>query len=372
MRNVVGICNFHDGPHLGELTANRPLGTVTLLGRYALMDVALSNFSNSGIDRVALLVENNVQSIRTHVGSGNIYVNNTVTGFQRFFSNEKLMNDKHFNTDVNNIIANQTQLEGLDADYVVVAPPFMLLSIDLNEVVENHIASGADVTIVYTKPKRADKDYLNCDELNIYDENKVMNIIPYTGANKTANISLEIFVYNRKAFEELIRSSRQVSELYNLRKMVAYAVNRNVIKANAFKFEGYVAPILSLEHYVRYSFELLDYNNRRKLFKDDWPIYTTTHNTPPALYGEHADVYNSFVANGSIIKGKVHNSIISREVVVEEGAVVENSILFTKSNVGKNVTVKYVLAEKSSHIVEKKKVEGSEDEIIFIPMGARI
>ena len=57
MRNVVGICNFHDGPHLGELTKNRPLGTVTLLGRYALMDVALSNFSNSGIDRAALLTQ---------------------------------------------------------------------------------------------------------------------------------------------------------------------------------------------------------------------------------------------------------------------------------------------------------------------------
>ena len=61
MLKVYGICNLHDSPRLGQLTENRPLGPTTFLGRYGLMDFTLSNFSNSGINRVAVLVEKGQQ-----------------------------------------------------------------------------------------------------------------------------------------------------------------------------------------------------------------------------------------------------------------------------------------------------------------------
>ena len=290
----------------------------------------------------------------------------------RFFSNEREIHSRHFNTDINNIRANKNQLEGLDADYVVVMPPFFLMSIDLADVVNEHIKSNADVTVVYTRAKKADKDYANCDEMIFNENGSVEKIVPFSGNKKQADISLEIFVYKRKVFENIVHEGKNISALYNLRQVVSFMANRGLIKVNAYKFDGYVAPILSLDHYTRYSFELLDYSVRRKLFKEDWPIYTTTHNTPPALYGPNADVQNSFVANGSIIKGKVRNSIISRDVIVQEGAVVENSILFTSSEVGEDVRINYVLADKGSHICEKKRVVGEEDDILCIESGERI
>lgn len=372
MRNVVGIVNLHDGPHLGVLTEKRPLGAVTFLGRYGLMDFALSNLSNSGIDRIAILAENNIQAVTTHLGSGSIWVNNTVTGFVRMFSNEKEINSRHFNTDINNLIANHNQLDGLDADYVVVVPPFFLMSIDLQEVLAEHIASGKDATVVYSHIKKTGEDYRNCDEVIVEDDGTIKTIKPFTDNRKSADISLEVFVYNRKAFNRLVVEGRELSNIYNLRQAMNHLHAIGKFTLNAYKFDGYVAPILSLDSYVKYSFELLDYQVRRKLFKEDWPIYTTTHNTPPALYGEKAKVVNSFIANGSIINGKVINSIISRDVTVNEGAVVENSILFTKTEVGENVRIKYVLADKSTQIIEKKKVVGDEDNILCIPVGARI
>ena len=98
--------------------------------------------------------------------------------------------------------------------------------------------------------------------------------------------------------------------------MISHLTNHGELKVVGEKFDGYVVPILSYEHYVRHSFELLDYEKRQKLFVEGWPIYTTTHNTPPALYGDRAVVSNSFIANGCVIKGKVKNSILSRDVVV--------------------------------------------------------
>ncbi len=372
MRNVVGIINLHDGPHLGNLTENRPLGTVTLLGRYGLMDFALSNISNSGIDRIGIMVEKNVQAVRTHLGSGSIWINNTVTGFIRYFSNEKDVNNDKFNTDVRDIAANRHQLEGLDADYVLVVPPFFLMSIDFNEVIKQHIENDADITVIYTNAKKADRDYKNCEELVIGENGRVSKILDFNGMRKNADISLQTYVFKRSTFETLVRKAKEVSAFYNIRQMVTYMTNNNLVKTQAYEFDGYVAPMISLENYVRYSFELLDYKNRAKLFDDDWPIYTTTHNTPPSLYGPNADVKNSFIANGSIIKGKVRNSIISRDVIVEEGAVIENSILFSDTYVGEGVKVNYVLTDKYVRIEEKKKVAGSEDEILCIAYGVKI
>ena len=58
MKDVIGLLNTHDDPELGELTANRPLASTTFLGRYAFMDIVMSNFPNSGIDTVGILIKN--------------------------------------------------------------------------------------------------------------------------------------------------------------------------------------------------------------------------------------------------------------------------------------------------------------------------
>ena len=118
--------------------------------------------------------------------------------------------------------------------------------------------------------------------------------------------------------------------------------------------------------------DLAEYTERQKLFNEDWPFYTTTHNTPPALYGKDADVTNSFIANGAVIKGKVTNSIISREVSIEKGAEVKNSIVFTRAVVGKDVKLNHVLCDKSVTILNSKKLNGEEDDILVIAQGAKL
>ena len=60
---------------------------------------------------------------------------------------------------------------------------------------------------------------------------------------------------------------------------------------------------------------------------------------------------NSFIANGCIVKGKVKNSIISRDVIIDEGASVEDSIIFTKAHIGPGVKVKNVMADKNSQLI---------------------
>ena len=372
MNNILGICNLHDSPSLGLLTKHRPLGALSFLSRYGLMDFTLSNFSNSEIDRIVILTESNTTAVLSHTQQGNVWINNTKTGFLRVAVNEKMIDSPKFNTDILNIETNYSIIQDANPDYIVVAPTFFLMSFDFRKMIEAHQASGADVTCLYMKNRNGKKEYLNCDIFAINNKGSITSSNVNMGEDKNINVSLETFVFNRDAFDKLIALSHKVSALYTLRKMVSYAINHNLFNISSYEFSGFVVSILSSVDYFAKSFELLAYENRAKLFLEDWPIYTTTHNTPPALYGEHANVINSIIGNGAIIKGTVENSIVSRDVVIEEGAVVRNCVLFTKTHVHKNVEMEFVLADKNVDISEINHVAGKKDKPLIIKQGEKI
>lgn len=372
MNRVLGICNLHDTPNLGKLTKTRPLGSLSFLGRYGLMDFTLSNFSNSEIDRVIILAENNIAAIRNHTLEGNIWVNNTRRGFLRIVLNENLLDSPKFNTDLANIRDHYSMIEDTNPEYIIVAPTFFLMSFDFRQMVEFHEQTGAEISCLYTKINNGNVEYLNCDSLEIAKNHVITHSKANVGDEKKQNISLETFIFNRAAFDKVMALGQKVSSMYGIRKMVNYVINHHRIPVFAYEFKGDVFPILSAEDYINKSFDLLKYENRQKLFLEDWPIYTTTHNTPPALYGKKAKVKNSFVANGAIIKGEIENCIVSRDVIVEEGAVLKNCILFTQSYIGKDAELKYVLLDKKVDVTEVKKLIGSKEKPLIIKQGEKI
>ena len=370
MKKVIGICDLHNEPSLGGLTDKRPLGAVTFLGRYGLIDFTLSNFSNSHIDKVYVLVKKGIVSLRRHIGSGSIWTNNTKLGYIELVLNEKGLRHPAFNTDINNIKYN-VPVDELDFEYAVIAPSYFLSSMDFRPIIEKHIASKADISSVYIHVDNADKDYFRADKYKLSD-GKVSKCSSNLMRAKEADIALDTYIVSKKALKKIIADGTKVSELFSIKDMVNYYIEDEVMDVHAIEFKGYVVPVLNLKNYVEHSFDLLNYHIRSQLFLEDWPIYTTTHNTPPALYGKDADVQNSFVANGAIIKGKVHNSIISRDVVVEKGADLKNCIIFTQTQIGKDTKLEYVLADKNASIKEVKKITGTPEDIVYIKVGVKV
>ena len=370
MSKIIGICNLHNEPHLGEITKNRPLGAVTFLGRYGIIDFTLSNFSNSHIDKVYVLVRKGIVSLRKHIGSGSIWVNNTKLGHIELLLNEKGLSNKAFNTDINNIKAS-IDLDEVDFDYVVIAPSYYIGSIDYRPIVKAHIESGAQITALYHHVENADKEYLGKDRYKFDNDGYINNVKKNIGRSAVKDISLDTFIMSKRALKKIVESSSKVSELYSIQDMVNYFIDEKVFQVKGYEFKGFIVPILTLQGYVNNSLDLLNYHVRSNLILEDWPIYTTTHNTPPALYTKDAEVQNSFIANGAIIKGKVNNSIISRDVVIEKGAEVKNCIIFTKTMVGKDAKLDHVLCDKQVQVINTKKLSGG-DEFVVVSQGAKI
>ena len=98
----------------------------------------------------------------------------------------------------------------------------------------------------------------------------------------------------------------------------------------------------------------------RELFTGDRLIHTKIHDAPPVKYFETAKVKNALVGTGSLIKGQIENSIIFRDVIIEEGAKIKNSVIMQRCKIGKKAVIENCICEKSVVIDDGEVHKGTE------------
>lgn len=372
MKGVLGILDCHNSCSLGELTMDRPLASVSFLGRYAICDFPLSNFCNSGIDNVGILVKEHQRSILKHLGNSMSWVNNTKMGHINVFYNEKGQVNPSYNTDLANLKENDWVIITSGCKYIVIQSADVITNTDLTPFIEEHIERGEKITTLYHEIDDADKQWFGGNTYEIDSDGYLISTKPNDGSEKKAKVALGTWIINRDALQTIFDESAKVSASWGLKEMMGYLAENGIFNIHCVKHEGYVRRMDSLQHYVDYSFELLNRDVAKQLFVPERPIYTTTHDTAPALYGVDSKVANSFVANGCVVEGEVENSIICRDVKVGKGAKVSNSILLSNVWVLDGANVDNVIIDKYSTVLEKHTIAGDKANLIYIRQGAKI
>ena len=137
----------------------RPIGAFSFLGRYRVIDFPISNMTNSDIDRIQVYINNKPRSVVEHLGTGRHYNINSKSGkLQLLFSEHNNDNDI-YNTDISCYLDNMESLSRMNHPYVVIAPSYMVYSIDFDQFLHTHIESGADVTLLYHAVDNAKEAY---------------------------------------------------------------------------------------------------------------------------------------------------------------------------------------------------------------------
>lgn len=372
MKNVTGLVNFHCEPDLEPLTSARPLGSTSFLGRYAFCDFALSNLCNSGISQVGLLVKDQQRSILKHLGSMNSWVINTKIGHQRILYNEPGHLNPRLNTDVNNLLENDWLLYDANSQYIVIVPSYLIGCIDLRPFIKAHIKDEErQVTIVASQQRNLKTHWRNAKILEFDAKGKLLDFKLNDGSdNAQRAVALDIIIINRPSLINVIRRHGPLHPEASLFSLIFEAYKEGGVSLNVDYYDGFVRMVDSFEHYMEYCLELLDQRKAVQLFNPDWPIYTLTHDTPPALYGEFSDVHNSYVSNGARIEGKVINSIIARNVQIGKGAVVKNSIIFSTVRINEGAAIENALIDKYSIIERGHVIKGKAKEPIYVHQGA--
>lgn len=370
MSKVLGIVNF-ESPYVkvNGLGDHRPISAASILGRYRVIDFSISNFTNSGIMNIKVFIKNRPRSLVEHIHSTNYNVNEK-KGKIHLLYGEREYSNEIYNTDIASMQANLQYINEVQAEYVVVAPSHFIYTQDFNEIIDFTKKKGNDITVLYQSIDSGDVEYLMGDVVVMNKNKKVERFTRQRGRIKNINVSLETYVMKKELFVELIMKASQTSSLYTLSNIISDSCKE--LKVYGYKHSGYCACINSLKSYYDCCMNLTDDKHLHGFINDEWPIHTMTNDSCPTLYKDGAQVKGSLVANGSIIEGKVINSIISRNVVIKKGAEVKDSIVLPDAVIDSGAYIENTIVDRFAHVSDLNKLVGSKEDPVYVKRGDKI
>jgi glucose-1-phosphate adenylyltransferase len=365
MCNALGIINYDDASAYVEgLQDFRPMPSISFLGRYRLIDFAVSNMTNSGIDRIQVYVKAKPRSVFEHLGTGRQYNINSKRGKLQLLSGEEPIHSEIYNHDVTAFVQNMQYIEEDKHPYVVIAPSFMVTKIDFNEVMAAHVESGADVTVVYQTIDNAKEEFIGMNTLSLDNNKRVIKVEKNQGKFKNRNIALKIYLLRKDLFIDLVKLAQKTSSMYSFNDVLVD--NLGTLNIVGYNHKGYVCCINSQQQYFKANMELICREKAKELFDPKWPFHTRTSDSCPTQYSAAADVKFSTISNGCFIEGKIRNSVMGRGVVVKPGAIIENCIILSGAFIGENAHLKYCIVDKDAKILHIKELIGSPEDLIYV------
>ena len=332
----------------------RPIGAFSFLGRYRVIDFPISNMSNSGIDRIQVYVNHKPRSLVEHVGTGRHYNINSKSGrLHLLFSEARAVNDL-YNTDIASYLENMEYIRRLRNPYVVIAPNYMVYTIDYSSLIQTHVESGADITLLYHAVDNAKDSYLSCNILNLNKQKGVLSIEPNHGNVKNRNIFMDTYIMKKDLFIELIRKAKAISSAFTLADIINEL--HNELDVRGVSHRGFFASITDFQSYYDANMDLIDIKTAQTLFDPEWPIYTRTNDSCPTHYYETAQIRNSVVSNGCQVEGTIENSILGRGCIIHKDAVIKNSVVLSGAEIGEGVHVENQVVDKMVKILHVKEV----------------
>ncbi|MBR1757291.1 MAG: glucose-1-phosphate adenylyltransferase subunit GlgD [Lachnospiraceae bacterium] len=369
--NALGIIfpNAYDRM-VPELTTERLMASIPFAGRYRMIDFILSSMVNNDISNINILVRENYHSLVDHLESGRSWDLVRKNGGLNIFPpySQKGMGAYHGRIEALESIL--SHLRSQKETYVVMSDTNIAVNFNFKAMIRAHIASGADVTVAYTKEVIADSMKRARDSsrglyytLNI-DENGRVNKININPKDAGAqNMSMNIYVMKREWLIDKIDEAFLNGKVYFERDILAPRLDE--IYVNTYLFEGYYARITDMHRYFEENMRLLDDENLDALFEGP-QIYTKVRDDNPTRYINGSSVSNVLVADGCVIEGTVENSILFRGVKVGKGAVVKNSILMQDTIIERDVEVDYLITDKQVEISAGKVVKGNDSYPVYI------
>ncbi|MFC4651486.1 glucose-1-phosphate adenylyltransferase subunit GlgD [Lactococcus nasutitermitis] len=354
-------------PNMSPLTDERPVATLPFDCKYRLIDFPLSCLSNAHVNSVFMTFnEGETQSVFDHLGAGSEWgldgINNRF--FIYIYQDFERLREKglaYFNQQIN-------FLRKANSPYTVLIGSKFICNVDLNAVLKIHKASGKEVTAVYKKvsPDLAD-DY---DTIIRFDEDGKMhdsykNQIEDLAEKEALNIN--IFIVNTDWLIDFLHRMQEINQINSIAHLLR--AHMNEFDVNGYEYTGYMSNIISIKNFYDANMMMLDTANFTSLLYSSQPVLTKIKNEVPTFFSEESNVVNSQLGSGCVVEGTVKNSLISRASTVEKGAVIENSLLFTDSEVKENSNIKYAIIDKHVVIENGVSVIGTAEKPVVIPKG---
>ena len=363
--NALGIIfpNLYD-ELLPEMVTERTMASVPFAGRYRMIDFVLSSMVNSGIDNVSVIVKKNYHSLMDHLGSGREWDLTRKHGGLNIVPPFAEANVAVYHGRIEALASIVPFLKDQREKYVVMSDANLAVNVDFSDLIAKHVASGADVTMMYQRAPMPEC-IRDCNNTLMIEDGRVVELLTNDDRPGVQNISMNIYVMERESLIKYVKEA-------NSRGMSSFerdilARNLTVLNVQAVPYTGYIGRIGDRKSYFDESMRLLNSDNVAALFSR--PVYTKIRDDAPTRYAMDCHIRNCMVADGCIIEGEVENSIIFRGVKIKKGAKVKNCVLMQDTVVEAGADVEYVVTDKNVKVTAGKQLSGTETFPVYVAKG---
>ncbi|OCG75294.1 glucose-1-phosphate adenylyltransferase [Microbacterium sediminis] len=374
-----------EGKRLMPLTLDRAKPAVPFGGQYRLIDFALSNLINSGLRQIVVLTQYKSHSLDRHIStlwrlSG--MLNSYVTSIPA----QQRLGKRWYLGSADAILQNLNLVRDERPDYIVVVGADHVYRMDFEQMIEAHIASGAECTVAAIRQPISLANQFGVIDVDPARPTAIREFLEKpsdpTGlpdAPDEVLASMGNYVFTTEALVEAVLADggNEDSKHDMGGDIVPYFVERgtagvydmkdNEVPGSTPRDRYYWRDVGTIESYFDAHQDLISVLPIFNLYNDAWPIYSRQDNMPPAKFtrdarGTLSTVIDSIVSLGSVISGAhIERSVLGARTVVESGALLTDSIVFDHARIAAGATVRRAIIDKNV-VVEPGAAIGVEPE----------
>ena len=354
-----------EGKRLMPLTADRAKPAVPFGGSYRLVDFVLSNLINAGIRRVTVLTQYKSHSLDRHVTQ--TWRMSTLLGdYVTPVPAQQRLGPRWYTGSADAIFQSLNLVYDEGPEYVVVFGADHVYRMDPMQMIEQHIDSGAGVTVAGIRMPRSE-----AHQFGVIETDETGSLITrflekptdppaIPGSDDESYVSMGNYCFTTQVLLDALREDAANPDSIhdmgtNIIPMLTatgqarvYDFAQNVVPGATDRDRGYWRDVGTLDSYHDAHMDLVSVHPVFNLYNRRWPILTNLPPLPPAKFVEGGNAHESMVGAGTIISGAhVRTSVVSSEVFIGGGAYVEGCVVMPGVRIGRNAVVRRAILDKN-------------------------
>ena len=354
------------GERLYPLTAHRAKPAVPFGGKYRIIDVTLSNAVNSGLRRIAVLVQYKSLSLDRHIRQGWNILSSFLDEYIITIPPQQRVSQDWYRGTADAIYQNLYVIEHERPQDLFVLSGDHIYKMDYSDMYRYHKERNADATIAVIEFDRKQASSFGVLEVDrdfriIGFEEKPKNPKTIPGNPDLSFCSMGVYLFNTEAITSYLAADSREDTAHDFGKNIlprmignsrVYAYNFKDLNQKEAK---YWRDIGTIDAYWEANIDLIAVTPVFNLYDKDWPIRTYQGQNPPAKFvfaqeeegGRLGVALDSIVCGGCIVSGgRVQSSVLSPNVRVNSYADVRDSVILENVEIGRYCKIQRAIIDK--------------------------
>lgn len=349
------------GTRLGKLTQSIAKPAVQFGDRYRIIDFALSNCANSGINNVGVITQYQPLELNTHIGNGSSWgldgIDSGVTVLQPYSATE---GNRWFQGTSHAIYQNIDYIDRINPEYVLILSGDHIYKMDYDDMLQTHKDNLASLTVAVLDVPL--KEASRFGIMNTDSNDRIVEFEEKPEHPKSTKASMGIYIFDWKRLRTvLIDGEKNGIDMSDFGKNVIPAYLESGERVYTYNFDGYWKDVGTIESLWEANMEYIGEDNKLHSRDRSWKIYSKNLIAPPNFMTEDANVKDSLVVDGCFVAGNVEHSILSTNVQVKPNAIIKDSFVMSGATIGEGAKINRAIIGEDAVIGDGVVIDGSKE-----------